>query len=129
MGAGDLRLDSSGAESPLSNVPEMATKWNAVLLLNETVVLLEQRSSHDLERNKIVSIFIWAVKTVKKVFGMVGKSSIVVSGSWTYTIIQIWKALLAWKEIGSQSRENNSKSQQHLCSLHRNKEYLHQEAE
>lgn len=58
MSAGDLGLDSSAVESSLSNVLEMSTKWNAVLLLDEADVFLEARSSHDLERNKIVSIFL-----------------------------------------------------------------------
>jgi len=58
MSAGDLGLDSSEIESSLSNVLEMATKWNAILLLDEADVFLEQRSSHDLERNKLVSIFL-----------------------------------------------------------------------
>lgn len=55
MSAGDLGLDSSNVESSLSNVLEMSTKWNAVLLLDEADVFLEQRSAHDLERNKLVS--------------------------------------------------------------------------
>ena len=55
MSAGDLGLDSSNVESSLSNVLEMCTKWNAVLLLDEADVFLEQRSAHDLERNKLVS--------------------------------------------------------------------------
>lgn len=58
MSAGDLGLDSSSVESSLTNVLEMATKWNAILLLDEADVFLEQRSSHDLERNKLVSIFL-----------------------------------------------------------------------
>ena len=58
MSASDLGLDSSGVEFSLSNVLEMASKWNAVLLLDEADVFLEQRSSHDLERNKLVSIFL-----------------------------------------------------------------------
>ena len=58
MSAGDLGLDSSDVESSLSNVLEMATKWDAVLLLDEADVFLEQRSTHDLERNKLVSIFL-----------------------------------------------------------------------
>ncbi len=58
MSAGDLGLTSSDVESSLSNVLEMATKWNAILLLDEADVFLEQRSSHDLERNKLVSIFL-----------------------------------------------------------------------
>lgn len=55
MSAGDLGLDSSQVEASLSNVLEMCTKWNAVLLLDEADVFLEQRSTHDLERNKLVS--------------------------------------------------------------------------
>ena len=58
MSAGDLGLSSGEVESSLSNVLEMATKWNAILLLDEADVFLEQRSSHDLERNKLVSIFL-----------------------------------------------------------------------
>ncbi|KAL8657545.1 MAG: hypothetical protein Q9226_001805 [Calogaya cf. arnoldii] len=58
MSAGDLGLDSSNVESSLSNVLEMSTKWNAILLLDEADVFLEQRSAHDLERNKLVSIFL-----------------------------------------------------------------------
>lgn len=58
MSAGDLGLVSSEVESSLANVLEMATKWNAILLLDEADVFLEQRSSHDLERNKLVSIFL-----------------------------------------------------------------------
>ncbi|KAL8909443.1 MAG: hypothetical protein Q9171_005041 [Xanthocarpia ochracea] len=58
MSAADLGLESSNVEASLSNVLEMSTKWNAVLLLDEADVFLEQRSAHDLERNKLVSIFL-----------------------------------------------------------------------
>ncbi|KAL9594135.1 MAG: hypothetical protein Q9219_007198 [cf. Caloplaca sp. 3 TL-2023] len=51
-------LSSSEVETALSNVLEMCTKWNAVLLIDEADVFLEQRSAHDLERNKLVSIFL-----------------------------------------------------------------------
>ncbi len=33
-------------------------RWNAILLLDECDVFLEARSNHDLERNKVVSIFL-----------------------------------------------------------------------
>ncbi len=55
MSAGDLGIDPSGVESALSNIMEMSSKWNSVLLLDEADVFLEQRSAHDLERNKLVS--------------------------------------------------------------------------
>lgn len=58
MSAGDLGLGSSEVESSLTTILEMVAKWNAVLLLDECDVFLEARSAHDLERNKIVSIFL-----------------------------------------------------------------------
>ncbi|KAI9817745.1 MAG: hypothetical protein M1827_000864 [Pycnora praestabilis] len=58
MSAGDLGLDAHDVEEKLSNVLEMCTKWNAVLLLDEADVFLEQRTTHDLERNKLVSVFL-----------------------------------------------------------------------
>jgi len=58
MSAGDLGVKSSEVESSLATILEMVAKWNAVLLLDECDVFLEARSAHDLERNKIVSIFL-----------------------------------------------------------------------
>jgi hypothetical protein len=58
MSAGDLGVQSHEVESSLTTILEMVAKWNAVLLLDECDVFLEARSAHDLERNKIVSIFL-----------------------------------------------------------------------
>ncbi|KAF2496777.1 P-loop containing nucleoside triphosphate hydrolase protein [Lophium mytilinum] len=58
MSAGDLGLDPRSVETKLQNILEMCTKWNAILLLDEADVFLEQRSLHELERNKLVSIFL-----------------------------------------------------------------------
>ncbi|KAL2067513.1 hypothetical protein VTL71DRAFT_1938 [Oculimacula yallundae] len=58
MSAGDLGIKSSEVEASLTTILEMVAKWNAVLLLDECDVFLEARSAHDLERNKIVSIFL-----------------------------------------------------------------------
>lgn len=58
MSAGDLGLDPRRVEQKLQDILEMCTRWNAVLLLDEADVFLEQRSLHELERNKLVSIFL-----------------------------------------------------------------------
>ncbi|CAG8971148.1 hypothetical protein HYALB_00010123 [Hymenoscyphus albidus] len=58
MSAGDLGVNSAEVEKTLTTILEMVAKWNAVLLLDECDVFLEARSAHDLERNKIVSIFL-----------------------------------------------------------------------
>ncbi|KAI7009359.1 P-loop containing nucleoside triphosphate hydrolase protein [Hortaea werneckii] len=58
MSAGDLGLDPRGVESKLQGVLDMCTRWNALLLLDEADIFLEQRSLHELERNKLVSIFL-----------------------------------------------------------------------
>jgi SpoVK/Ycf46/Vps4 family AAA+-type ATPase len=58
MSAGDLMMDASEVEFRLQRVLDMCTRWNAILLLDEADVFLEQRSLHELERNKLVSIFL-----------------------------------------------------------------------
>ena len=42
-------------EVQLSRIFQTASHWNALILLDEADVFLEQRSAHDLERNKLVS--------------------------------------------------------------------------
>ncbi|KAL9119812.1 MAG: hypothetical protein Q9187_003634 [Circinaria calcarea] len=58
MSAGDLGLRPENVEKNLTNILEMVEKWRAILLLDECDVFLEARSTHDLERNKLVSIFL-----------------------------------------------------------------------
>jgi hypothetical protein len=58
MSSGDLGIRPDQVEYKLASTLEMIAKWNAVLLLDECDVFLEKRSTHDLERNKLVSIFL-----------------------------------------------------------------------
>ncbi|KAF2130042.1 P-loop containing nucleoside triphosphate hydrolase protein [Dothidotthia symphoricarpi CBS 119687] len=58
MSSADLGLNPDKIESNLTDILEMVATWNAVLLLDECDVFLEARSTHDLERNKLVSIFL-----------------------------------------------------------------------
>ena len=52
---GDLGADPTTVEERLSNALNLATLWNAVVLLDEADVFLEQRSARDVERNGLVS--------------------------------------------------------------------------
>lgn len=58
MAAGDLGLDPSSVESKLRGIMTMCSRWGAILLLDEADIFLEERSLHELERNKLVSIFL-----------------------------------------------------------------------
>lgn len=58
MAAGDLGLDPRSVETKLQDVMSMCSRWGAILLLDEADVFLEQRDLHELERNKLVSIFL-----------------------------------------------------------------------
>lgn len=58
LSAGDLGTAPGEVESALTKILSMTTKWKAVLLLDEADVFLEARSTHDLERNKLISIFL-----------------------------------------------------------------------
>lgn len=55
LSAGELGKSAGSIENALTNVLELVTKWNAVLLLDEADVFLEQRDFSNLARNKIVS--------------------------------------------------------------------------
>ncbi|KAF8534258.1 P-loop containing nucleoside triphosphate hydrolase protein [Trichophaea hybrida] len=56
--AGDLGASSSSVEQGLGDALQLATTWNAIILIDEADVFLERRSVHDLERNGLVSVFL-----------------------------------------------------------------------
>ncbi|KXS95836.1 hypothetical protein AC578_1191 [Pseudocercospora eumusae] len=58
MAAGDLGISSDTVEQKLNDCLAMCSRWNAILLLDEADIFLEQRNMHELERNKLVSIFL-----------------------------------------------------------------------
>jgi SpoVK/Ycf46/Vps4 family AAA+-type ATPase len=58
MSAGDLGSDAYKVESNLKDILRMIPKWGAVLLLDEADVFMEARTSADLQRNELVSIFL-----------------------------------------------------------------------
>ena len=58
MSAGDLGTSAHQVEKRLKDILRMIPKWGAVLLLDEADVFMEARTSADLERNELVSIFL-----------------------------------------------------------------------
>ncbi|KAJ5595295.1 uncharacterized protein N7459_001503 [Penicillium hispanicum] len=58
MSAGDLGTDAEKVEDSLKEILRMIPKWGAVLLLDEADVFMETRTSTDLHRNELVSIFL-----------------------------------------------------------------------
>lgn len=56
MGLGELSTTADQLENNLRKSLRLATAWDAVLLIDEADVFLEQRSLHDLERNALVSV-------------------------------------------------------------------------
>ena len=58
LSSGDLGSDPHEVEHTLQGILELVARWNAILLLGECDVFLEARSSNDLARDKVVSIFL-----------------------------------------------------------------------
>jgi len=58
LNSGELGIQPTEVEDNLSKVLMLAVAWNAILLIDEADVFLEQRSLHDLQRNTLVSIFL-----------------------------------------------------------------------
>lgn len=55
MSAGELGETAPEVEDSLELVLELASKWNAILLLDECDVFLEARTTADLRRNRLIS--------------------------------------------------------------------------
>ncbi|EIM79456.1 P-loop containing nucleoside triphosphate hydrolase protein [Stereum hirsutum FP-91666 SS1] len=56
VGSSELSTNCSDLEDNLKRILSLATAWDAVLLIDEADVFLEQRSLHELERNALVSV-------------------------------------------------------------------------
>jgi SpoVK/Ycf46/Vps4 family AAA+-type ATPase len=58
VSAGELGTTAEAVEARLPRIFKRASRWKAVLLLDEADVLLEQRSVQDIHRNALVSVFL-----------------------------------------------------------------------
>ncbi|GKT47250.1 ATPase family AAA domain-containing protein 3 [Colletotrichum spaethianum] len=56
--AGDLGTDPETLESKLSKIFDYAVAWDAILLLDEADIFLQDRDYDNLQRNALVSIFL-----------------------------------------------------------------------
>ncbi|KAI0106090.1 hypothetical protein F4776DRAFT_646336 [Hypoxylon sp. NC0597] len=55
---GDLGLEPEDIENRLTEIFQLANRWNCVLLLDEADVFLAARRTEDLKRNALVSVFL-----------------------------------------------------------------------
>jgi AAA+ superfamily predicted ATPase len=56
--AEDLGINAANLGANIKRVFEMATDWNAVILLDEADVFMAERNPNDIARNELVSIFL-----------------------------------------------------------------------
>lgn len=55
LNTGELGVTPHSVESNLTTALKLATRWGAIVLIDEADVFLEQRTIHDLTRNSLVS--------------------------------------------------------------------------
>ncbi|RGB42235.1 P-loop containing nucleoside triphosphate hydrolase protein, partial [Rhizophagus diaphanus] len=58
VSVGELGTSVVELERKLSEILEVASVWNAVILIDEADIFLERRSEHDIQRNALVSVFL-----------------------------------------------------------------------
>ncbi|KAL3425244.1 AAA family ATPase [Phlyctema vagabunda] len=58
LNSGELGVTPESVEANLNSALTLATSWNAIVLIDEADVFLEQRTIHDLTRNCLVSLFL-----------------------------------------------------------------------
>ncbi|KAI9068195.1 P-loop containing nucleoside triphosphate hydrolase protein [Trametes sanguinea] len=56
--SGCLGTDPETLDRELRNAFELATHWNAIILIDEADVFLEERSAYDLQHNAMVAVFL-----------------------------------------------------------------------
>ncbi|KAI1322349.1 P-loop containing nucleoside triphosphate hydrolase protein [Xylariaceae sp. FL0255] len=67
MSAGELGETAADVEESLELVLELSNKWNAILLLDECDLFLSARTTTDIRRNRLVSIFLRKLEYYKGV--------------------------------------------------------------
>ena len=68
ISAGELSVDAGELEAQLSRIFRTATHWKAILLLDEADVFLQTRSTFQLERNRLVAIFLRQLEYYQGIF-------------------------------------------------------------
>ncbi|KAK7991568.1 hypothetical protein PG988_000362 [Apiospora saccharicola] len=58
VSSGDLGTDSTALDVKLAAIMDLASTWNAVLLIDEADVFLERRTLYNLQRNALVAVFL-----------------------------------------------------------------------
>lgn len=67
MSAGELGFSAYFVEENLNDIFDKVTRWKAVLLIDEADVFLQTRITQNLERNKLVSVFLRILEYFKGV--------------------------------------------------------------
>lgn len=67
VSAGELGSTTDSVETTLQRVLNLCAKWHAVLLIDECDVFLQQRDVNDLERNRLVAVFLRLLEYYKGV--------------------------------------------------------------
>jgi SpoVK/Ycf46/Vps4 family AAA+-type ATPase len=58
IGCGELGSSVEILEKKLAEILEIAHAWNAIILLDEADIFMEKRSTNDIQRNAMVSVFL-----------------------------------------------------------------------
>jgi SpoVK/Ycf46/Vps4 family AAA+-type ATPase len=58
VSAGEIGIAPSDIDKNLTGVLDLAQKWDAIVLIDEADVFLQQRDANDVKRNALVSIFL-----------------------------------------------------------------------
>ena len=65
---GELGTTPDKLEDKLRDILDMASRWNAVILLDEADVFLEKRADNDIHRNAMVGVFLRLLEVSRFIF-------------------------------------------------------------
>ena len=125
MSAGELGIIASTVEQKLRKIFDLVAKWKAILLLDEADVFFESRTNKDLERNKLVSVFLRTLEYYRGIFFLTTNCANTIDKAFesrihlTIKYFQFDKAVRTsvWNNFVSVSHDDNTLTDKVLFAL------------
>lgn len=102
MCAGELGTDAATLENRLSQIFRLTSHWNAILLMDEADIYMEQRTEQDIYRNALVSVFLRNLEYCEAIMFLTTNRV----KTFDNAIISRMHMMLAYPDVGFDARKS-----------------------
>ncbi|KAI1320518.1 P-loop containing nucleoside triphosphate hydrolase protein [Xylariaceae sp. FL0255] len=125
LSVGELGQEAKTVERRLAEALKLAAKWDAVLLLDECDIFLQERSVHHLAHNEIVTVFLQLLEYYRGIMFMTTNRSQVIDPAFQsrihltlkYPELEAKAKEHIWRHFISQAEQNHAVTAQEYSRL------------